>query len=97
MAAQQSDAVMVTYNLQEHHEEPVIDYCREHNKAVLIKKALASGHITQSDKQAAASDPVQASMDFLFAHAGVTSAIVGTINPKHLSDNVAKACRALSP
>ncbi len=90
-AAEKSDAVMVTYNIQHREEEAVIDYCRDHGKAVLLKKALASGHIAAETD----TDPVQASMDFIFAHPGVTSAIVGTINPKHLRDNVEKACMAL--
>lgn len=101
LAAQKSDAVMVTYNLQHREETPVIDYCRDQGKAVLLKKALASGHIATSHSEAKArdaapQDPVQASMDFIFAHPGVTSAIVGTINPAHLRDNVRKACRALA-
>ncbi len=91
-AAEQSDCVMVTYNLSEQGEREVLDYCAANNKGALIKKALASGHIT---KTADETDPVQASMDFLFAHAGVSSAIIGTINPKHLRDNIEKAIRSL--
>jgi len=97
LAAQKSDAVMVTYNLQHREEEPVIDYCREQGKAVLLKKALGSGHIAVAENNdSAPRDPVRASMDFIFAHPGVTSAIVGTINPAHLRDNVRKARSALS-
>lgn len=87
LAAEQSDAVMVTWNLQYDEEVPVIDYCYEHNKGVLIKKALASGHTAQTTNE----DPVQQSFEMLFGHPGVSSAIVGTINPKHLKDNVSKA------
>lgn len=92
LAAEKSDAVMVTYNLNHREEKSVIDYCRDNGKAVLLKKALASGHICAKGD----SDPVQASMDFIFAHKGVTSAIVGTINPAHLEDNVTKAQRSLN-
>ncbi len=90
LAAQQSDGVMVTWNLQHDAEVPVIDYCQQHNKGVLIKKALASGHAALSDNE----DPVQQSFQMLFAHPGVSSAIVGTINPKHLQENVEQAIRA---
>ncbi len=90
MAAQQSDGVMVTWNLQHGEEVPVIDYCQQHNKGVLIKKALASGHATLNDQE----DPVQKSFQMIFAHSGVSSAIVGTINPKHLQENVEQAIRA---
>lgn len=35
---------MVTYNLSEQGEKPVLDYAATHAKGILIKKALASGH-----------------------------------------------------
>jgi len=89
LAAEQSDGVMVTWNLQYADELQVIDYCREHGKGVLIKKALASGHAALDGE-----DPVQKTFDMLFAHPGVSSAIVGTINPAHLKDNALKALRA---
>ncbi len=91
LALQQSDCAMVTYNLNEHSETEVIDYAEQHGKAILIKKALASGHIctTSSD------DPVQQSMDFVFARPGVVSAIIGTINPRHLRSNLYAALNAL--
>lgn len=92
LAARESDCVMVTYNLAHTSEQPVLDECLRLNKGVLLKKALASGHICHSDDQV---DPIQASMDFIFAHPSVSSAIVGTINPQHLSDNIAKAKRSL--
>ncbi|UTA48176.1 aldo/keto reductase [Simiduia sp. 21SJ11W-1] len=90
-AAQIADGVMVTYNLNEQAERPVIDYCHSHQKGVFIKKALASGHLCNGQS----ADPVQASMDFVLQTAGVTSAIVGTINPQHLRDNLARANKAL--
>lgn len=98
LAAEKSDCVMVTYNLNHLEEEPVIDHCLKNNKGVLLKKALASGHIAvdNGNDNNGSSDPVQASMDFIFAHPGVSSAIVGTINPTHLQDNVTKATSALA-
>lgn len=91
LAAERSDLVMVTYNLQARDEAPVIDACQKLGKGVLLKKALASGHLCLQGE-----DPVQAGMDFILAHPGVSSAIVGTINPEHLRDNVSKAHRALA-
>lgn len=91
LALQQSDCAMVTYNLAHTEEQPVLDYAAEHRKGILLKKALASGHICNQQHQ----DPVQASFDFIFAHPGVTSAIVGTINPTHLTANVQAANRVL--
>jgi len=90
-AAQCSDAVMATYNLGYRDEVPVIDYCQTHRRGLLVKKALASGHLASSG-----ADPVQQSMDLIFAHPGVSSAVVGTINPLHLRANVAAAQRSLA-
>lgn len=87
LAAEQSDGVMVTWNLQHDAEVPVIDYCHKHNKGVLIKKALASGHAALHDE----GDPVQNSFKMIFGHPGVSSAIVGTINPQHLAENIHNA------
>ena len=89
LAAELSDGVMVTWNLEYHHEVPVIDYCQQHDKGVFIKKALASGHATLEG-----SNPVQKSFDMIFAHPGVSSAIVGTISPNHLLNNVENAIAA---
>jgi aryl-alcohol dehydrogenase-like predicted oxidoreductase len=87
LALQQGDCAMVTYNLNEQGEKPVLDYAAKHGKAILVKKALASGHICL----APGVDPVRASFELLFSHPGVCSAIVGTINPLHLAHNVAIA------
>lgn len=92
LAAEKSDGVMVTWNLQHENELPVINYCHEHNKGVLIKKALASGHAALAPD----GDPVQTSFDMIFGHPGVSSAIIGTINPQHLADNIHKAKLALT-
>ena len=90
-ALEQGDCAMVTYNLNEQAERPVIDYAASHHKAILVKKALASGHVCLSPGV----DPVRASFELLFGHPGVTSAIVGTINPVHLAHNVATVAQVL--
>ncbi len=90
-ALEQGDCAMVTYNLNEQAERPVIDHAAAHGKAILVKKALASGHACLSPGV----DPVRASFELLFAHPGVSSAIVGTINPLHLAHNVAIVAQVL--
>ncbi|NWA00436.1 aldo/keto reductase [Pseudomonas gingeri] len=90
-ALEQGDCAMITYNLNEQGERPVIDYATAHGKAILVKKALASGHACLSP----GIDPVQASFELLFAQPGVASAIVGTINPLHLAHNVATVARVI--
>jgi aryl-alcohol dehydrogenase-like predicted oxidoreductase len=87
LAAEQSDGVMVTWNLEYSDELPVIDYCALHNKGVFIKKALASGHAASS----IAKNSINKSFQMVLEHQGVSSAIIGTINPEHLAANVAEA------
>ncbi|MEB0079217.1 aldo/keto reductase [Pseudomonas sp. CCI3.2] len=91
LALREGDCAMVTYNLNEQTERPVLDYAASHGKAVLVKKALASGHVCLSP----GIDPIHASFQLLFAHPGVASAIVGTINPLHLAHNVAIAAAVI--
>ncbi|MFH7479461.1 aldo/keto reductase, partial [Pseudomonas syringae pv. tagetis] len=62
-------------------------YAAAHGKGILVNKALASGHVSLTPGM----DPVQASIQLLFEHPAVASAIVGTINPLHLAHNVATA------
>ena len=92
LALETGDCAMVTYNLAEQQEKPVLDYAARHAKGILIKKALASGHACLG----AGVDPVRASFELIFGHPGVASAIVGTINPLHLSHNVAMAAQVIS-
>lgn len=84
MAVQQSDMVMVTYYPGYLDEQAVIREASQLHKGVLIKKAFASGHLNKISQE----DPIRASLQFIFAEPGVTSVVVGTINPKHLQENV---------
>ncbi|MGI9292568.1 MAG: aldo/keto reductase [Pseudomonadales bacterium] len=79
-AAEVADVMMVTYNPEYRDEAALLDYCASHNKGVLIKKALASGHI---------GDDVGASLRFALQHPATSSVMVGTINPEHLAANAA--------
>lgn len=90
-ALQTGDCAMVTYNLNEQAERAVLDYAAEQGKGILVKKALASGHVCLKPGV----DPVRASFELLFDHPAVASAIVGTINPLHLSHNVATAAAVI--
>lgn len=90
-ALEHGDCAMVTYNLREQAERTVLDFALQHNKGILIKKALASGHLTLDGE-----DPVRKSLELVLGHRGVTSAIIGTITPKHLAQNVSAALSVLS-
>lgn len=91
LALRDGDCAMVTYNLEQRAEQPVLDYAARHAKGILVKKALASGHACLAD----GGDPVRASFELLFGHPGVGAAIIGTINPAHLAHNVATAAAIL--
>lgn len=90
LALQDGDCAMVTYNLAERGEQPVLDQAASQRKGILIKKALASGHAVLAGQ-----DPVRASFELVFGHPGVTAAIVGTINPQHLAANAATAAAVI--
>lgn len=84
LAVDLSDVVMVSYNPLYADEKPVIDYANQKNKGVLIKKALASGHLTKIP----GTDPVKTCIDFIFNQPGISSVIIGTINHQHLEQSV---------
>lgn len=89
MAAEQSDIVMVTHNLDYQEERPVIEFAHQHHKGIFIKKALASGHIANT-----ASDSVSQSFENILSIHGVSSIILGSINPGHIQSNAEKAIKA---
>ncbi|MCB1531455.1 MAG: aldo/keto reductase [Alphaproteobacteria bacterium] len=112
MALELLDIVMASYNPAYTDEKPVLDYAAKHGGGLILKKALASGHVDRidpsrfprengnlctSEKQipACAGNAVEYSLNFAFDHPGVDAIIVGTINPKHLEENVKAAQSAL--
>ena len=92
LAIQQSDIAMVMHNSGYQDEQAVLDQAATSNKAVFIKKALNSGHLARSSS---VTDPVQASFDTIYQNPAVTSIVIGTITPSHLTSNVSKAVKAL--
>lgn len=83
-----SDIVMVTLNISHLDEIPVIEQAQTMNKGVLIKKAFASGHAVHNEKT---SHSALDNLQVVLGQPGVTSAICGTINPDHLSENIKAA------
>lgn len=82
-AAEMTDVVMVSYNAEHREEAEVIDVAAAAGKGVLIKKALNSGHLA-GDGWDSTADRLRFALD----REGVSSVIVGTINPGHLRANV---------
>ncbi len=81
------DLVMATYNPRQREELPVIRAAHAMGKGILIKKGLLSGHLDQI----AETDPVLAALRMIYEEPGVSSVVVGTLNPVHLRANAAAA------
>jgi len=81
LALEKSDVVMATYNLQETQNLPVFERAAQLGKAMLVKKAFASGHVhileamVETFKQ-------------ICALSAVSSVVIGTCSSKHLIENV---------
>lgn len=86
------DTAMVTYHPDPEFpsERPVIDRAVELGKGVLAKKIFKSGH------DAIKPGGVEQALRFVFAQQAVTSAIVGTITPENLRNNVEIVNRILA-
>ena len=81
------DVLMVTYNPSAQEDEIVIDTAYDNGCGILIKKAFNSGHAVVSGEKAS----VSKNLEFALSRPGVSSVIIGTINPSHLKDNTAAA------
>lgn len=80
---QESDVAMITYNPLETTEQPIITLAQKLKKGILIKKALASGHMINLTNHA---NPIQHAIQFILNEPGVSSIIIGTLNIKHLEE-----------
>jgi len=75
------DVVMATYTADYTDEKPALDYAAAHNKGVLLKKVLSSGHNAD----------IEDAFKFALSHPCRPCAIAGTINPLHLRENIESA------
>ncbi len=87
-AVETADVVMVAYSADYRAEEAIIKRAAALNKGVLIKKGLGSGNLASG----AAGRSLEDNLRPVLTLPGVSSLIVGTINPDHLRENVAAAC-----
>lgn len=78
------DVVMATANLEYHDEGPVLELAKQLNKGVIVKKGLQSGHADS----ASGGGGIEQAFEHIMGLPGVSSMIVGTINPSHLRANV---------
>jgi aryl-alcohol dehydrogenase-like predicted oxidoreductase len=72
------DILMVTYNQGDQTMAPVLTEAETLGKAILIKKALSSGH----------SQNVKADLQFLAQNPAITSIIIGSITPENILNNI---------
>ena len=72
------DVYMIALNPSDQSQTELIRAAAQNNKGVVIKKVLESGHTRELNN----------ALNFAVNFPGVTSAIVGTINPQHLNENV---------
>jgi len=89
------DVVMATYNPWQQEEQAVLDAAVRDGRSVLVKKALGSGWLGHAvPDPGPGSDPVRQAFEFIFAHPGATTVVVGTVNPENLRRNCEIAARA---
>jgi aryl-alcohol dehydrogenase-like predicted oxidoreductase len=86
------DVVMATCNLSYNEEADVLALAKKLNKGVVVKKGLQSGHADT----ASGGGGVEQSIAHVLSQDGVSSMIVGTINKKHLADNIEITNRVLA-
>ncbi|MBP83253.1 MAG: aldo/keto reductase [Verrucomicrobiales bacterium] len=86
------DSVMVTYNPWHTAEESILEAAEESGTSVFVKKALGSGWFDKESTE----DSVETSFRFIFEQPASTSIITGTVNPRHLHENVEAMLRAES-
>lgn len=79
-----TDLVMAVRNKTDHTDDPVLDKANELQKGVVIKKGLQSGHADTK----AGGQGIQDAIDYVFSHPAVSCLIAGTVNPKHLMENI---------
>jgi aryl-alcohol dehydrogenase-like predicted oxidoreductase len=90
-AVEMLDLVMVTYNPSMQDDAIVIDHALALEKGILVKKALNSGHdciAGDNVESPVGANFTEGNLRFALDKEGVTSVIVGTINPTHLQENV---------
>jgi len=82
LVVENCDVVMASCNTAYQEELAVIAAAHKAGKGVLIKKALQSGHVANMSE-------VEKALQFVYAQAGVSSIVIGTINADHLRANIA--------
>ncbi len=84
-ALQHLDCIMMAASLNHTEENTLFPVAEKLGKSIIVKKIYDSGWaLTSENKQ----QTMQQTLHALFQHKAVSSAIVGTINPQHLQENI---------
>lgn len=83
------DVLMVTYNSRNIEEAQNIVDAKKHNTSIIVKKVFDSGHLMKH------SDHGDELLQNALAFESVASAVVGTISPRHLQDNIDAAAKVM--
>lgn len=79
------DGIMMSSSLENSEENALFAIAEQQQKGLILKKIYNSGWIlNNADKQ----QRMQETLAFLFAQSAVSTAVIGTINPKHLLENI---------
>lgn len=99
LEAIEADVLMLTLNPRDTEQIPAIESAEVCGRGVLIKKGLLSGHFGEAGRGEPngqpGDDPVEHCLRFIFRNPGVSSVVVGTINPDHLRQNAETLARVL--
>jgi len=81
-----TDLTMVAFNKDYKDQEAVIDDAKILNKGILIKKGMLSGNFSLDQKQK--KNQIRKCIEAVYSKKMVSSLVLGTINQKHLEENI---------
>ena len=87
-ALKKSDLAMIHYNQEYCEEEEIIQLAQKEKKGILIKKAFQNGYLAAVKDEAEKKEILRNNIDFILKNPAVSSIIIGTVDLKHLQENV---------
>lgn len=85
LALEMMDLVMIVYHPDDTSQQELLQEAERRDKGVIVKKALESGHAAN----------IRENLEFILRQEIVSSAVIGTIDPNHLRQNVDYAAAAI--
>lgn len=97
LGIEHTDAVMLTLNQHDATMLSAIQLAHKKNVGIIIKKGFASGHFQKGETSEQPATAIENALRFIFQFPGITTVVVGTINPDHLESNIADLKKILTP